>query len=182
LFSEQNHLVILNYKISKKIDFLTTTKEIFMKSKSMILTALLSLTFFSSQLVLAGGAGLPPRYEHMDMIHCYSVNPNERIVRELTYLTTVQEGLPLEKGQSSLFLVGDLFKVLIDGGSDLPTITAPTDRPVAFHPVNGITAFMWNVRAIRILVAGNQLSLSMVAGALGQNKVTDLKMVCSAAN
>jgi hypothetical protein len=153
-----------------------------MTLNSLIKTAVLCLTLFTTHTAMAGGAGAAPRYDRFNMIHCHSVNPNEKLVRELNYLTVVEQGSPIEKGSTSLFLKGDLFNILINGGNDLLTVTAPTDQPVAFNPMNGIEAYLWNVRAIRILVNGNRLSLSMVAGALGQNRVTNLEMICSAAN
>lgn len=153
-----------------------------MNLKSAIQVVLLSLTIISAQSAVAGGAGTAPRYERFEMIRCRAIDPNEKLVRQLTYITAVEVGQPLENGQTSLFLKGDLFNILIGGGNDLATVTAPTDQPVAFNPINGIEAYLWNVRAIRILVNGNRLSLSMIAGALGQNKIKNLQMICSATN
>lgn len=153
-----------------------------MKNKAFLkLVSLVSaVTLLIAAPAWAGGGGSGPTTNDIPQIICHPADPAQTMVRELMYFVREEVQFGFHSARPGLVLSGDLFSVTIySSKDDLFNIDdLASGLPPDVVPKGFLSAFGWNVRSMKIQVQGSHLYLTLVAGALGQNKLNQMKMNC----
>lgn len=139
----------------------------------------LSLVLFASNRASAGGGGVGPGVNYVDIVQCQSVDPQETRVQSLTYFLRT-ENQRLESAQPGLLIEGQNITASVYAlKGKIHGVTIAETAPTSVLPADNFYAVGGNLRAIRVVAQENHIFLSMVAGATGNIRVNNLQMNCS---